>query len=107
MTDHEHIARSRAEAKYPNDRFDGKEVSGYRSGQRSAYTAAKLEDLPLHEDNLDVMEEAVLQIRYLHDKFKETGSGNATIAKLEERIAKLRAILNPALPSGDDTNKTN
>ena len=30
----------------------------------------------------------VLQIEYLHDKFQETGSGNATIAEATEAIHK-------------------
>jgi chromosome segregation ATPase len=38
--------------------------------------------------------EAVLQIEYLHEKFHETGSGNAV-------LAHLRAVLSPAPVTGE------
>lgn len=37
---------------------------------------------------LEVAKEAALQIRYLQEKFDETGSGDAVIARLEAVIAK-------------------
>ena len=37
---------------------------------------------------LDALKTCVLQIEYLHEKFQETGSGNATIAAANEAIRK-------------------
>ena len=37
---------------------------------------------------LDMLVEAVLQIEYLHEKFKETGSGNSVITKAKRLIEK-------------------
>lgn len=37
---------------------------------------------------LEACQNALLQIRYLQQKFQETGSGNSTITKLEYIIAK-------------------
>lgn len=34
----------------------------------------------------DLCEQALVQIAYLHDKFRETGSGNALIARLEAQL---------------------
>jgi hypothetical protein len=39
-------------------------------------------------DLLEALSEAVLQIEYLHEKFQETGTGNAAIAKARAAIAK-------------------
>ena len=36
----------------------------------------------------EALREAVLQIEYLHDKFQETGTGNAVLAKLKAALAK-------------------
>lgn len=36
---------------------------------------------------LEACREALLQIEYLHDKFKATGSGNGVLARLEATIA--------------------
>lgn len=35
----------------------------------------------------NVLAEAKLQIEYLHDKFGETGSGNAVLAKIERVLS--------------------
>jgi hypothetical protein len=40
---------------------------------------------------LEVMRSAKLQLEYLHGKFRETGSGNQTLARLESTIAKYEA----------------
>lgn len=37
----------------------------------------------------EALEEAKQQIEYLHNKFSETGSGNAVIARIESAIATL------------------
>ncbi len=39
-------------------------------------------------DMYEALKEARLQIEYLHDKFKETGTGNAVLAKIDRVIAK-------------------
>jgi hypothetical protein len=41
-----------------------------------------------HEELVAACKEAMLQINYLQLKFKETGSGNATLAHLGSIIAK-------------------
>jgi len=35
---------------------------------------------------LEALKDAKLQIQYLHDKFKETGSGNKVLAVIEAAI---------------------
>lgn len=37
---------------------------------------------------LEALEEAKIQIEYLHGKFKETGSGNAVLSRMEQAIKK-------------------
>lgn len=39
--------------------------------------------------------EAKLQINYLHAKFKPTGTGNATLARIDDAIAAAEAALSP------------
>ena len=57
---------------------------------------------PTHEDNkgyvpadladtlAEAAEEAKQQIKYLHGKFQETGTGNAVIARLQSALAAYR-----------------
>lgn len=40
------------------------------------------------EDMLEVLRDAKLQIEYLHDKFRTTGTGNAVVSQIESVIAK-------------------
>lgn len=42
----------------------------------------------INKDLLYACQSGVLQIEYLHRKFKETGSGNHTIARLQQAIRK-------------------
>lgn len=51
-----------------------------------------LNDKELWSEILETLCEAQAQIRYLHDKFKETGSGNAVLAKIDNTISKLPYI---------------
>lgn len=37
----------------------------------------------------ELLEEAVLQIEYLHSKFGQTGSGNSVLSRLKTAIEKL------------------
>lgn len=46
----------------------------------------------MHDDLVDVLRECKTQIEYLHSKFKETGSGNAVLAKIEKLIAEADRI---------------
>lgn len=39
-------------------------------------------------DMLEALQEARLQITYLHEKFAATGSGNAVLARIDAAIAK-------------------
>jgi hypothetical protein len=43
-------------------------------------------------DLLEALEGAKLQIIYLHEKFKETGSGNGELAKIDAAIAKAKGL---------------
>lgn len=36
----------------------------------------------------EALREAEIQIRYLHDRFKETGTGNAVIARIQALLAE-------------------
>ena len=47
----------------------------------------------------EAAEEAKQQIKYLHGKFQETGTGNAVIARLESALAAYRGEVN-----GKDTD---
>lgn len=38
---------------------------------------------------LDCIQEAILEIEYLHNKFQETGTGNTVVAKLKAAIEDL------------------
>lgn len=40
----------------------------------------------------EALEDASLQIQYLHERFAETGSGNAILARITAALAKLSAI---------------
>lgn len=42
-------------------------------------------------DMLDALKDAILQIEYLHGKFKQTGSGNAALARIGAVIARATA----------------
>jgi hypothetical protein len=43
-----------------------------------------------HQRLLEAAEEARLQIEYLHERFKITGSGNAVLVRLDSTIAEVR-----------------
>jgi uncharacterized protein YllA (UPF0747 family) len=38
----------------------------------------------------DVIKEAILQIEYLHNKFQETGTGNAVLSRLKAALEKYK-----------------
>lgn len=44
-----------------------------------------------HDDLVKALEEARLQIEYLHDKFQQTGTGNLVLARIEATLTKARA----------------
>lgn len=63
-------------------------ASGYESRtfpDEIEYTRADLTDALA-----EAAEEAKQQIKYLHGKFQETGTGNAVIARLESALAAYR-----------------
>lgn len=39
-------------------------------------------------DMYEALQEARLQIQYLHEKFQETGTGNAALAKIDAALSK-------------------
>lgn len=43
---------------------------------------------------IDLLDEAHLQIEYLHKKFGETGSGNNVLARIETELAKYKEVSN-------------
>ena len=45
------------------------------------------------DELLEVADEARLQIEYLHDEFRETGSGNCVLAKLRSVVNKVEQSL--------------
>lgn len=44
-------------------------------------------------NTVELLEEVVLQIEYLHSKFGETGSGNSVLSRLKTAIEKLNKKL--------------
>ena len=42
----------------------------------------------LHDEMVEALREAELQIVYLHEKFAETGSGNTTLARIRSVLSK-------------------
>jgi len=52
---------------------------------------AKIRYCPRHKaapSMYEALQQALLQINYLHGKFKETGSGNQVIARIQQALAK-------------------
>jgi hypothetical protein len=45
----------------------------------------------LYPELVEALEGAETQIQYLHDKFQETGSGNAELARIRTILAKCKA----------------
>jgi hypothetical protein len=43
---------------------------------------------------IDLLDEARVQIEYLHKKFGETGSGNNVLARIETELAKYKEVSN-------------
>ena len=52
------------------------------------YEAGATEYARQTEEAKDLLEEAVLQIEYLHKKFKETGSGNNVLSRIKTFLEK-------------------
>lgn len=44
----------------------------------------------MHDDLVDVLEEAKLQIVYLHGKFQETGTGNSVISRINNLLQQAK-----------------
>lgn len=66
-------------------------IEGYHSGVVAGATewAGKV-----NQSLIDLLDEARLQIEYLHKKFKETGSGNNVLARIETELAKYKEVRN-------------
>lgn len=54
--------------------------SGYNQNDANLIAAAP--------EMLEALKEAKLQIEYLHEKFKETGTGNSTLSKIDRVMLK-------------------
>ena len=63
----------------------GKHICSMPRGEISEQNALLIAAAP---ELLDACKEAILQIEYLHSKFKETGSGNNVVSRLQAAIAK-------------------
>lgn len=48
--------------------------------------------LSSHEQLLGLVQKSILQVEYLHDKFKETGSGNALLDQLRAALAEAEKL---------------
>jgi len=58
----------------------------YREASDNAIHLAKCWNM--HEELVQAVEQAKMQIEYLHEKFQETGSGNAVLSKLDRVLEK-------------------
>lgn len=60
------------------------------SYRRGALSEAERAQQPL----IDLLDEARLQIEYLHEKFGATGSGNNVLARIDTALAKYKEVGN-------------
>jgi len=58
------------------------------------YTAGATEWAGKTQELADLLDEAHLQIEYLHEKFGETGSGNNVLSRIETALAKYKEVSN-------------
>ena len=66
----------------------GKQLLKHSRGQ-DGLNEALSEPLNKIEELIDVLDEARIQIEYLHGKFRETGTGNSVLARIETTLAKM------------------
>jgi spore coat polysaccharide biosynthesis protein SpsF (cytidylyltransferase family) len=83
-------AKEKYPAMYPGNEHQ-KNVERYRIGYEAGATewAGKAQ-----QKLIDLLDEARLQIEYLHKKFGETGSGNNVLARIETELAKYKEVGN-------------
>lgn len=82
--------RIKAEAEQYANQF--KHGAGYRE---PAYTDGATEWAGRAQEPLiNLLDEARLQIEYLHKKFGATGSGNNVLARIETELAKYKEVGN-------------
>jgi hypothetical protein len=58
----------------------------------SGYNAGALHEVERAQGVIYLLDEARLQIEYLHKKFGETGSGNNVLARIETELAKYKEV---------------
>jgi hypothetical protein len=58
------------------------------------YLEGALHEAKKAQGLVDLLDEARLQIEYLHKKFGETGSGNNVLARIETALAKYKEVSN-------------
>jgi hypothetical protein len=72
-----------------------KEYAGEHISEQIAYQSGATEWAGMAQQPLlDLLDEARLQIEYLHKKFGATGSGNNVLARIETELAKYREVGN-------------
>jgi hypothetical protein len=59
-------------------------VSEYGVNQEDAKLISKAPDM------VELLEEAQLQIEYLHNRFKETGSGNNVLSRIDALLKEIK-----------------
>ena len=84
----------KANANFPNfiDERKGAFALGFRNCAEFYESKVNERLSPVLENFENTLIEAKLQIEYLHDKFKETGSGNAAISKIDASISELKSL---------------
>ena len=72
--------------------INGEELSGFLAGceevPNNSHQIEKLE--AENKELLEALERSNLQIKYLHEKFIETGSGNSILSKNQSIIQKMK-----------------
>lgn len=78
--------------------IDGRNIIGQGNGypvvgkvKRERDAAFVVKAVNAHEDLVKALQEARAQITYLHEKFAKTGTGEATITKIDAALAKAGA----------------
>jgi hypothetical protein len=69
-------------------------TKGYKIGFKLGVEAGATEWAANAQGLLNLLDEARLQIEYLHKKFGETGSGNNVLARIETALAKYKEVTN-------------
>jgi hypothetical protein len=66
----------------------------HTDGPRAGYKKGALREAEMAQGLIDLLDEARIQIEYLHKKFGETGSGNNVLSRIETELAKYKEVSN-------------